>query len=364
MDHAKPRFVFPPATMEFAAEVAHSSHPVLIDGKTGTGKTLLAEVIHSLGPRRNRPIVTQGCGGMDAGTAGSIIFGHERGAYTDAVRSVAGVFERAERSDLVLNDLDGLSLESQSKLLHFFDYGEITRLGSEKVIRPNTRVIVTTNKSPEHLVAHGQLREDLYFRLASHRHTMPSLEERDDIGDLAKVMLCSLFQDEFKGRFGSCPELTKSAVGVLESQQNWPGNCRTLKAVLLGCFPRAKAGSIDADLVRSVIDQKIRTMFLSKQARPANEEGLGENAKRYHMTGTQASEKKRLEAALGESGGIVRKAAKMLGMGRATLNMRITRYQIDVQRFRNAANEEARAASDSGEIPFRCVSIRSDKKRT
>jgi len=337
MDHALSRSLFPPPTMALAEEVAHSRYPVLIDGQTGTGKTILAEVIHELGPRRNRPLITQGCGGLDPNLALSTLFGHERGAYTDAVRGVIGVFERADRSDLVLNDLDNLSLEAQAKLLHYFDYGEITRLGSEKVLRLDSRVIVTTNRNPEELVALGRLREDLYFRLVPHRHTLPSLAERDDVGELAKVILRNVYHDDFSGKFPACPELSDDAVEVIDTQKSWPGNCRMLKAVLLGCLSRTKAGIIGPDLVRMMIDEKMVPFAPGKTPDGVTERVRSERSGRYRRTGTAHEEKERLEAALRETRGVVSRAAEKLGMGRATFYAGVTTHQIDVDRFRDGS---------------------------
>lgn len=317
--------------MEFITEVASSSFPVLIDGETGTGKSLLAAIIHRSGPRVKSPCRTVGCGKLRPELAGSTLFGHEKGAFTDASVAVRGIFEEASGGTLVLNDIDSLSFDIQAQLLDYFDDGHVTRLGSQRMIFPDVRVIVTTNKQPEYLVAVGQLREDLFHRLNIFRHTCPALADRSDVTELANAVLLNLYEDNFSDRYDACPVLTTDALEVIALRGDWQGNCRMLSAVLVECLVKATSGTIDARILRGVLSKRdaVRSRMV------ANQSVESRRSENYRLSGSRQEEKMRIEEVLKATKGNIRKAARILNMSRSTMNSRIQRYEIAIGKFRN-----------------------------
>jgi two-component system, NtrC family, response regulator AtoC len=197
MKPQRPRYLLTRQMDAFASRAASNTFPKLIDGASGTGKTILASVIHKRSPRSRGPFVTQGCGDFHEGLAGSRFLGHEKGAFTGAHERVPGIFEQANRGTLALNDLDALSMELQTNLLHILDHGQVTRPGGKSPIDVDVQVIVTTNQDPEGLVAAGRLRGDVFSRVSHIRFTCPPLSERDDVPELAQVMLLNLWQRGF-----------------------------------------------------------------------------------------------------------------------------------------------------------------------
>jgi len=308
--------------MAFVQKVAESRDPVLLDGETGTGKTLLACVIHDLSPRRKGPFHAIGCGRLRPELAASTLFGHEKGAFTGAISSLPGLFETTAQGDLVLNDVDALSSDVQAQLLDYFDDGHVHRLGSTKRVSPDTRVFVTTNRNPEDLVAQGRLRADLYFRLAKHRHTCPPLAMRKDIVELAKILLLNLYDHDFSHRLPICPELSEEALKVIAAHEYWPGNCRMLAAVLGECLWAAHDGIIDAALIQREIDGKSEIF-----ARLARKDGRRTSRKEpYRRTGSPEEEREEMERVLRETRGTVSEAARRMGMSRAWFSSKMREY--------------------------------------
>jgi two-component system nitrogen regulation response regulator NtrX len=205
-----------------AAQAAGSDARVLITGQNGTGKELLARFIHMRSARSKGPFVPLNCAAIPEGLVDSELFGHERGAFTDAVARRIGRFEAAHGGTLFLDEVADLSLAAQSKLLRVLQEMRFERVGGEETIEVDVRVICATNRDIAEETAAGRFREDLYFRLAVIPIRMPSLKERpEDIPDLARRFL--------DGPGESDPRtLTEEAAAALASR-NWPGNVRELK---------------------------------------------------------------------------------------------------------------------------------------
>jgi len=198
--------------------------PVLIEGETGTGKTTICRWLHHHGPRARQPLVEVNCSALPEPLAESELFGHERGAFTDARTARMGLFEAANGGTLFLDEVPSLPSGMQAKLLKVIEDHNIRRLGGNKAIPVDARVIAATNRKLKDLVAAGQFREDLYHRLALFHITFPPLRERgDDILKLADVLMGQLVQRHRLPR----KEITETGWGRLLAY-GWPGNVREL----------------------------------------------------------------------------------------------------------------------------------------
>jgi transcriptional regulator with GAF, ATPase, and Fis domain len=221
------------ALIDRARAVAGYPTSVLIRGESGVGKEVIANFVHALSPRSRAPFVRVNCGALPEGLAESELFGHEAGAFTGANRRHVGVFERADRGTLFLDEVGELTASLQVKLLRTLQEGELTRVGGEQVIAVDVRVIAATNRSLEDMLAAGRFREDLYFRLSVFPLDVPSLRERpEDIPALVDELL-----DELCQRLGRTrPRLDDSTLARLV-EHRWPGNVRelanTLEAALI-----------------------------------------------------------------------------------------------------------------------------------
>ncbi len=212
--------------------LARNLPPVLIEGETGTGKTSLARWLHYHGPRAEGPLVEINCSTLSETLAESELFGHERGAFTDARQERIGLFEAARDGTLFLDEIPSLSPALQAKVLTAIEDRTIRRLGGNRTIEVDVRLIAATNCDLREKVSAGEFREDLYHRLDLCRLTMPPLRERlDDLPDLASCLLERLAQ-----RYGTrTPRLHADAVKRLRTHA-WPGNVRELAHVLERAF--------------------------------------------------------------------------------------------------------------------------------
>ncbi|MBN8554426.1 MAG: sigma-54-dependent Fis family transcriptional regulator [Deltaproteobacteria bacterium] len=207
-----------------AERAAASSAPILIEGPSGTGKELLARQIHDWSPRKSHSWVAINCAALPSGLLESELFGFEKGAFTGALDRKAGRFEQADGGTLLLDEIGELEPLLQAKLLRVLQEGEIDRLGGKKPIKVNVRVIATTNKNLERLVAEGKFREDLFFRLYGVRFTLSALKDRkEDIRLLANEFLKR--QSAVQGRN---LHFSNEVIPALK-EMAWPGNIRELE---------------------------------------------------------------------------------------------------------------------------------------
>jgi DNA-binding NtrC family response regulator len=209
------------------ARYAPAPYPVLVEGESGVGKELVAREIHRLGPHRDGPLVTVNCAAIAPDVIESELFGHERGAFTGAVGRRRGLFEEAHQGTLFLDEIGDLPLPLQVKLLRVLETGELRRVGGEQTIRARPRVLSATLRDLSAMVADGRFREDLFFRLADFRVTVPPLRERQgDIPALVDALLRRIGADT-----GRHCRIEERAVGRMVLHP-WPGNVRELLAVL------------------------------------------------------------------------------------------------------------------------------------
>jgi DNA-binding NtrC family response regulator len=207
--------------------VAPTDAPVLLLGETGTGKELVARAVHARSRRRDRPFVVIDCAALSPTLVESELFGHEKGAFTSAVNAHAGAFERADGGTVFLDELGELPADLQPKLLRCLETGEVRRLGGEKTITVDVRVVAATNRDLAEMVAENRFRSDLYYRLAVVQVTVPALRDRrEDIAALARH-----FADETseRGKRSTADDLALDRVLADLADHSWPGNVRELR---------------------------------------------------------------------------------------------------------------------------------------
>jgi DNA-binding NtrC family response regulator len=284
--------------------VAPSDASVLITGEHGTGKEVVASLLHRLSERAARPLVTMNAGGLSEGVAESELFGHVKGAFTDARTDRIGCFELADEGTLFLDEIANMPVKLQPKLLRVLQTGEVQKVGSSRVMYVNVRVISATNADLAAEIGAGRFREDLLYRLNTVViHLPPLRERREDIGPLADHYLA-----KFREKYRQSPEgFDRGARQALETHL-WPGNVRELghaveRAVLM-------AG-----------DRMITAADLGLQA-PASPAQAAEE-----MSLEQA-EKIFIQKVLARHGGDVRKAADQLGVSRSALYRRLQQFGL------------------------------------
>jgi len=229
--------------LDLAQRVADRNVTVLLLGESGTGKEVLARAIHQASRRREGGFVAVNCGAMPSALVENELFGHEKGAYTDAHASRSGRFEQADQGTLFLDEIGEMPLAAQPKLLRALEEGEISRLGGQETISVDVRLIVATNKDLEEEVRAGRFREDLYYRLNVFTVRIPPLRERvDDVPLLIEHFAqkyAPLLEVEWAG-------ISAAALELLQSY-SWPGNVRELENVLQAALLMANGCEIDLE---------------------------------------------------------------------------------------------------------------------
>jgi psp operon transcriptional activator len=216
-------------SIERASSAAALNRPILVIGERGTGKELIAERLHRLSPRWAGPLVTMNCAALTETLIEAELFGHEAGAFTGATKAREGRFEEADGGTLFLDELATLSAAAQERLLRAVEYGEVTRIGSNRPVQVDVRIVAATNEHLPSLVDKGRFRADLLDRLAFEVVTLPPLRARE--GDVA--VLSDHFGRRMASEIGwsSWPGFSASAAQIMENY-DWPGNVRELRNVV------------------------------------------------------------------------------------------------------------------------------------
>jgi transcriptional regulator with PAS, ATPase and Fis domain len=276
-------------------DVSGYDYPVHISGETGTGKELVAHAIHHESSRNGASFVPINCGALPEGLIESELFGHVRGAFTGAIRDKKGRFELADGGTAFLDEVAELSNNMQAKLLRFLQENQFERVGGEHTLSVEVRIISATNKNLKEAVKKGSFREDLYYRLNVIPIHMPPLRERKiDI-----PLLIERFLQEAAERYGRDPlKVSARAMSLLLDYQ-WPGNVRELQNAVQFAFVKCSDNTLAADDLPMELREIENTCIRRGPAKKLNSEGV--------------------RAALIKTGGNKAKAAKLLGVGRATL---------------------------------------------
>ncbi len=242
-----------------AMNVADSEASVLLLGKSGTGKSLLAKQIHNASRRNAKPFITLNCGAIPENLMESEMFGHEKGAFTSAMRRKQGRFELANQGTLFLDEVTEMAPHLQVKLLRVLQEGEFERVGGSETLKTQTRIIAASNQNIQQSVNEGHFRADLYYRLNVIQFTLPSLEDRkDDIPLLVEYFLNKHCQKNNRPH----KNITKNALDILQ-QWHWPGNVRELeniieRAVVLSKGPEIEERDIPPHLHQYHSDQLLK----------------------------------------------------------------------------------------------------------
>jgi len=298
--------------MRMISRLKETRTPVLITGESGTGKELAARAIHFRGPLAQMPFVAVDCGSLVPTLMESELFGHEKGSFTGALKSKAGLFHAANGGTIFLDEIGELPLELQAKLLRVLQEKEVRPVGSNVKVPVNVRVIAATNRDLESSYRAGTFRKDLYFRLNVVTVHLPSLRERrSDIPQLVHCFLDRYAPDE---NIQVTPEAMKNFL-----QYDWPGNVRELE----NCIARAVAlgdhHTIDAGDLPSTIRVAQDTS------------GAGPDAAALSTTALADLERMTILRVFEQAGGDKALAGKMLGISRATLYRKLKQYNIPLR---------------------------------
>ncbi len=295
-------------------QVAPTRATVLLLGESGTGKELVARAIHQLSPRAKQPLVVVHCGALAPTLLESELFGHEKGAFTGAHERRIGRFEQAQGGTLFLDEIGEIDASIQVKLLRFLGERTFERVGSNKTLTADVRLVAATNRNMEELVKTGAFREDLFFRLRVVEITLPPL--RDRAGDIP--LLAQSFLREFaKENNKPVTDFTADALEMLMNY-SWPGNVRELRTAIEHAVVLSRAEKISArDLPASV--RSGSAAALSDPQRMLARQDLT----------VKDAEKQLIVRALKETRGNRTLAAKKIGMSRRTLHRKLHTYQLE-----------------------------------
>jgi len=306
--------------IEQAKNVARTNASVLIQGESGTGKELIARLVHTESMRVDGPMIAVNCAGLTESIIESELFGHEKGAFTGAVRSKKGKFELADGGTIFLDEIGEIPLAVQVKLLRVLQEREVERVGGEEPVKIDVRLICATHRTLEDMVKEGTFREDLYYRIKVIVLKLPSLRERpQDIPELIehfRVLVNERNRRSVKG-------FTDAAIAQLQTY-SWPGNVRELENIVEQAVVLSRGEIVDAKDLPAEI---------------SGDEGPQDMLRVKVGTSLAETEKELILETLKKVGGNKTQAAKLLGIGVRTLYRKLEEY------------EGSRAASDDGPPP-------------
>ncbi len=321
------------AVYRMITRVLRNDLTVLVLGESGTGKELVAEAIHQLGHRRTGPFVAVNTAAIPNELIESELFGHEKGSFTGAVARYIGKFEQAEGGTLFLDEIGDMPMQAQTRLLRALQSGSIRRVGGREEVKVDVRIIAATNRDLGPMIAAGQFREDLYYRINVVPITLPPLRERsDDIAALARHFLQLAAAEGLPRR-----QLSDEAADLL-ARQPWRGNVRELRNVIYRLALLAREDLIDAAAAAAL---------LAEAQQPGESAGGGDigSAVRHWLTAHEpapgavydtalaAFERPLFIEVLGRTAGNQLRAAQLLGINRNTLRKRLTELEIDPEDY-------------------------------
>lgn len=295
-------------------KIAQSKASVLIQGESGTGKELVARAIHYFSPRCEKPFIRVNCAALAESLLESELFGHERGAYTGAVAKRIGRFELANEGTLLLDEVSEISPNIQAKLLRVLEEEEFERVGGEKTIKIDVRIVATTNRDLAKEIQKGTFREDLFYRLnVVPIHLPPLRERREDIPLLANTYL-EKYSSENNS---SVKSIEEKAMDYL-SQYNWPGNVRELKNIMQRAVVMGSSEELGLENFTSLIDTKKSEHTMCNDSVNIKKNGQS----------IEDAEKELIFTTLEKTGGNKTKAAGLLKITTRTLRNKLNKYVI------------------------------------
>jgi len=300
--------------MEKVKRVAPTKATILLKGETGTGKELFAQAIHQNSPRSRGPFMAVHCASLAPTLLESELFGHEKGAYTGATERRIGRFEAADKGTLFLDEIAEIDASTQIKLLRFLEQKTFERLGSNKTISVDVRLIFATNRSLEKLVEEGKFREDLYYRLNVVPVELPPLRERvDDI-----LLLIDHYIDEFSRENNVEPVTFMEGAKTALKNYSWPGNIRELRNFCENIVVLKQGGTVtEYDLDPRIVQEDADAEFDRQPVKSS--------------LSKEENEKRLLRNALLQAKGNRTKAAKLMGISRRTLHRKLSQWpELDV----------------------------------
>lgn len=305
---------------------------ILLLGETGSGKGMLARYIHDISPQKEAPFVHINCSAIPATLIEGELFGHEKGAFTDARSARQGLFELADGGTIFLDEIGDMPLELQSKLLLVVEHGILRRIGGSKERKVNARVIAATNQDIESLANDGKFRRDLFYRLNALTIQIPPLRGRNgDVLLIAESLLSSVSNQMHRPglSFGD------DALDAMK-EHTWPGNVRELANAIHRAALLSKSETISADdlgLARGGIPGRALGASASAQARASSNSASSADELAFDFSNgaltAEAVERELIVQALRHARGNVSRAAKLIGMNRSSLRYRIERYDLD-----------------------------------
>jgi two-component system nitrogen regulation response regulator NtrX len=304
---------------ETIGRAAATNARVLITGDSGTGKELVARALHAGSARRDRAFIKINCAAIPSELLESELFGHERGAFTGAVSRRRGKFELAQKGTLLLDEIGDMNPTTQAKLLRVLEEQEMTRVGGEQVIKLDVRIIASTNRKLDVLLADGRFREDLFHRLNVIPIHVPLLRERQ--GDI--TLLAEHFLSHFGRSGGAGPKKLTAAAQDLLNNYHWQGNVRELRNLCERLVIMADEEIIDARHVKPLVPADGEVQSGSVSEPPGAVPGV-------HLSQqVQEFERRIISAALARNQGNIAAAARELGLDRANLHRKIKRLGLN-----------------------------------
>ena len=301
--------------------MARCDAAVLIEGETGTGKEMAARAVHYLSDRRDRPFIPVNCGAVPDNLFESELFGHVRGAFTDAKEAQPGLIALAEGGTLFLDEVDGLSAKGQVALLRFLQDQQYRPLGGRELKRANVRLLAAANADLTDLVGQGRFRQDLLFRLRVLSIALPPLRARGgDIELLAEHFLEQLRERYHQPHKRFAPELMRWL-----SVQSWPGNVRELESIVHREFVLAEGDTVVLRAVLGGIGERRASVVDRRRASATAAVGL----KEYKARAVAELERNYLLRLISECGGNVSQAARRVGKERRALGKLLKKYGIE-----------------------------------
>jgi len=306
--------------IEFIKKIAPFDNTVLIYGESGVGKELIAKGIHKLSPRKEKPFIAVNCANISRELMEAEFFGYKKGAFTGATEDKKGIIEKADGGTVFLDEIGEIPFDIQAKFLRFLESKEIRRVGDEKSIKVDVRIVAATNRNLKKMVEDGQFRDDLYYRIGGFKIEIPPLRERkDDIPLLVKHFIDTYNKEYSKNVVGIKPDALEVLINY-----NWPGNIRQLESTISKAVILAEDG------------QFIEVNHLDPEVKVVVEDFPLEynKAKKSY---TEKFMKTYLGVLLSITGGNISQAAKLAKIERQSLQKLLKKYHIDPSRYRKQA---------------------------